>query len=81
MAGDKDLRQVLDEVDHISEGLKTEGPDMQTARVALHPAVWSAIKRTLLDRVLRQLAVTDDLTALYNRSGPSQSLRILESSW
>jgi len=67
--GDKDLRQVLGEVDDISTSLKSGAPDEHTVRVALHPAVWGAVKQNLLDRELRLLALTDDLTSLYNRRG------------
>jgi GGDEF domain-containing protein len=35
----------------------------------LHPAEWGAVKQSLLDRELRLLALTDDLTCLYNRRG------------
>jgi diguanylate cyclase (GGDEF)-like protein len=69
LASDKDLRQVVDEVDDLSKTLKSDLADKHTARVALHPAVWGAVKQTLLDRELRYLALTDDLTCLYNRRG------------
>jgi hypothetical protein len=69
LASDKDLRQVVDEVDDLSKTLKSDLPDKLTARVALHPAVWGAVKQTLLDRELRHLALTDDLTCLYNKRG------------
>jgi diguanylate cyclase (GGDEF)-like protein len=67
LASDKDLRQVVDEVDDLSKTLKSDLPDKHTARVSLHPAVWGAVKQTLLDRELPYLALTDDLTCLYNR--------------
>ena len=69
LASDKDLRQVVDEVDDLSKTLKSDLPDKHTARVALHPAVWGAVRQTLLGRELRHLALTDDLTCLYNRRG------------
>jgi len=69
LAADKEFGHVLCEVDEISKALKSETPDAQTLRVAVHPAVWGAFKQVLLDRELRNLALTDDLTCLYNRRG------------
>ena len=69
LASDDELGQMLHEVEEISKTLKSNDPDHQTLRVAHHPAVWSAVKQTLLDRELRYLALTDDLTCLYNRRG------------
>lgn len=68
-ASDNELDQILQEVDQISNALKSKDPDQGTVRVAGHPAVWSAVKQALLDRELRYLALTDDLTCLYNRRG------------
>jgi len=68
-ASDTELDQILHEVDRISSALKSKDPDQDTARAAGHPAVWSAVKQALLDRELRYLALTDDLTCLYNRRG------------
>ena len=68
-AADSELGDILNEVDEISQILKSDNPDIQTLRVAAHPAVWSAVKQALLDRELRHLALTDDLTCLYNRRG------------
>ncbi len=68
-AADSEFGQILQEVDEISKLLKSDHPDTQTVRVATHPAVWSAVKQALLDRELRYLALTDDLTCLFNRRG------------
>jgi diguanylate cyclase (GGDEF)-like protein len=68
-AADSELGQILQEVDEISRLLKSDYPDTQTMRVATHPAVWGAVKQALLDRELRYLALTDDLTCLFNRRG------------
>jgi diguanylate cyclase (GGDEF)-like protein len=66
---DSDLDLILHEVDEISKSLKLGDSDTQTIRAAAHPAVWCAVKQALLDRELRQLALTDELTCLYNRRG------------
>ena len=68
-AADSELGQILKEVEEISKLLKSDHPDTQTMRIATHPAVWGAVKQALLDRELRCLALTDDLTCLYNRRG------------
>jgi diguanylate cyclase (GGDEF)-like protein len=69
-AADTELAQILQEVDEISSLLRSDHPDTQTMRVAAaHPAVWCAVKQALLDRELRHLALTDELTCLYNRRG------------
>ena len=68
-AADVEFGQILQEVDEISKLLKSDHPDTQTMRLATHPAVWVAVKQALLDRELRYLALTDDLTCLFNRRG------------
>ncbi len=68
-AVDSEFGQILQEVDEISKLLRSDHPDTQTMRVATHPAVWGAVKQALLDRELRYLALTDDLTCLFNRRG------------
>ena len=68
-AADSEFGQILQEVEEISKLLKSDRPDTQTMRVATHPAVWGAVKQALLDRELRHLAITDDLTCLFNRRG------------
>jgi diguanylate cyclase (GGDEF)-like protein len=68
-ASDSEFGQILQEVDEISKLLKSDHPDTQTMGVAAHPAVWGAVKQALLDRELRYLALTDDLTCLFNRRG------------
>lgn len=79
-AADDELGHILREVDQISTILKSNDCDENTLRVAGHPAVWSAMKQALLDRELKYLALTDDLTCLYNRRGffaaATQQLRL-----
>lgn len=67
LLADYEFGQLVHEVDEISKVLKSGSPDDQSLRVATHPAVWSAVKHALLERELRYLALTDDLTCLFNR--------------
>jgi len=69
VAADKELGHVLHDLDEISNALKSGKPESEVLRVAVHPAVWYAVKHALLERELRHLALCDDLTCLYNRRG------------
>jgi len=67
VAQDKELALIVQEVDKISKSLKSGAPDTQAISNTLQRAVLCAVKRSVLDRELRSLALTDDLTSLYNR--------------
>jgi diguanylate cyclase (GGDEF)-like protein len=67
IAQDKELARIVQEVDRISKTLKSASPDTQTLSNTLQRTVMCAMKQSLLDRELRSLALTDDLTGLYNR--------------
>ena len=67
VAQDKELAGVLQDVDQISKTLKSDAPETQTLCTTLKRTVLCAVKQSLLDRELRSLALTDDLTCLYNR--------------
>jgi diguanylate cyclase (GGDEF)-like protein len=69
LVADKELGNVVREVDKLSKALKLDANDTQALRVAAHPAVWSAVRHVIVERELRCLALTDDLTCLYNRRG------------
>jgi diguanylate cyclase (GGDEF)-like protein len=69
LAGDKELGGVVREVDEISKALKSGTDPTDALRIAVHPAVWSAMRHVIVERELRHLALTDDLTCLYNRRG------------
>jgi diguanylate cyclase (GGDEF)-like protein len=81
LSQDKDLAQMLREVDNISRNLKSDSPDTQALSGALHRTVLCAVKQALLDRELRSLALTDDLTCLYNRRAfyalATQQIRVM----
>jgi diguanylate cyclase (GGDEF)-like protein len=69
LASDKQLANVVNEVEAISKALETGDVDAKSLRSVVHPAVWYAVKHVLIERELRQLALTDDLTCFYNRRG------------
>src|SRR5258708_21838978 len=67
VAQDKELAGILQELDKISRTLKSETPETRTLSNTLQRTVMCAVKQSVLDRELRSLALTDDLTCLYNR--------------
>jgi diguanylate cyclase (GGDEF)-like protein len=67
VAQDKELARVLQDFDQISKSLKSNAPETQTLCDTLRRTVLCAVRQSLLDRELRSLALTDDLTCLYNR--------------
>lgn len=69
VAQDKELARILQELDEISKTLKSEMLDTRTRTLTntLQRTIMCAVKQSLLDRELRSLALTDDLTCLYNR--------------
>ncbi|HTV58391.1 MAG TPA: GGDEF domain-containing protein [Verrucomicrobiae bacterium] len=69
VAGDRELRNIVHEVDEISKALKSGDVPSEDLRVAVHPAVWCALRHVIVERELRYLALTDELTCLYNRRG------------
>jgi diguanylate cyclase (GGDEF)-like protein len=77
----KGLAQILHEVNDISKNLKLNPVDTQTLSEALHRTLLSAIKVSVLDCDLQSLALTDDLTSLYNRRAfyalATQQLRVM----
>jgi two-component system cell cycle response regulator len=66
---DKELDQILCALEEISAMAESSAPDADAVRDALRRAASCAVKQALLDRELRDLAITDELTGLYNRRG------------
>ena len=66
-AQDQECARILHEVDGISKTLKSGTQDLQTLSHALRCAVSCVAKQIVLDKELRSLALTDDLTGLHNR--------------
>jgi diguanylate cyclase (GGDEF)-like protein len=67
LAQDKNLNWILQTLDNIANNPKAEEPDRKTLNDELKRASMTAVKQSLIDRELRSLALTDDLTGLYNR--------------
>ncbi len=61
------LLQILAEVNDIPKSLQANPADAQTLGQALRRTVLCAIKHSILEKDLQSLALTDDLTSLYNR--------------
>ena len=66
---DSELDQILSVLEEISAGLKSGALNERSLDNALQRAASCAMRQSLLDREIRCLAVTDDLTGLYNRRG------------
>jgi diguanylate cyclase (GGDEF)-like protein len=67
LAQDKNLDWILQTMDSIADNPKSEKPDRKTFSDELKRASVTAVKQSLIERELRSLALTDDLTGLYNR--------------
>lgn len=66
---DAELDQILSALEEISNWAKSGAPDSLSLDNVLRKAASCAIKQSLLDREIRSLAITDELTGLYNRRG------------
>lgn len=64
---DKELSGIVHEVDELLKTLKPDTPERKAVSNTLERTVLCALKQSLLDRELQSLALTDDLTCLYNR--------------
>jgi|SRR5580692_671599 diguanylate cyclase (GGDEF)-like protein len=68
-SADPELDQILCALEEISMGLKSGSWNQRTLESALQRAASCAVRQSLMDREIRSLAVTDELTGLYNRRG------------
>jgi diguanylate cyclase (GGDEF)-like protein len=66
---DKELDQILSALEEISNSVKAGNPHPPQVEKALLRAASCALKQSLLEREIRSLAITDELTGLYNRRG------------
>jgi diguanylate cyclase (GGDEF)-like protein len=66
---DRELDQILRALDDLASIVKSGRFDSEALDEALKRAAVWAVQKTLLDRELRSLAITDDLTGFFNRRG------------
>jgi two-component system, cell cycle response regulator len=69
LADDNELDRLLREASRITDTLKSKGQYVQALGNLLRRAVQCAVKQSILDRELRSLVLTDELTGLHNRRG------------
>jgi two-component system, cell cycle response regulator len=67
LAQDKKLSNIVWDLDEISKSIKADSPESQAVGNTLQRTVLCAVKQSIMDRELRSLDLTDDLTCLYNR--------------
>lgn len=68
-SADPELDQILCALEEISKGVKSGSWNERNFENALQRAAACAVRQALMDREIRSLAVTDELTGLYNRRG------------
>ncbi len=68
-SNDPELDEILSALEEISKGVKSGALNARSLENALQRAASCALKQSLIDREVRSLAVTDELTGLYNRRG------------
>jgi diguanylate cyclase (GGDEF)-like protein len=77
---DNELDQVLRALDDLADIVKSRNLNSAEAHDALKRAAIWAVEKSLLDREIRSLAITDDLTGFFNRRGflaaASQQLKL-----
>lgn len=66
---DNELDQILRALADLSEIIKSQHFDSVAASDALKKAAVWALEKSILDREVRSLAITDDLTGFFNRRG------------
>lgn len=63
----KELAAIIHEVDDLLKKLKPDTSEAKAVSSTLQRTVLCAVKQSLLENELKALALTDDLTCLYNR--------------
>ena len=68
-AADPELDEILSALEEIQVWLRSGSWNERTLENALRRAALGALRQSMMDREIRNLAVTDELTGLYNRRG------------
>jgi len=68
-AEDSELDQILRAINDLSNIVKSKQFDAAAIDEALNKAAVWAVEKSMLDREIRSLAITDDLTGFFNRRG------------
>jgi two-component system cell cycle response regulator len=68
-AEDDELDEILSAIEEISNSVKSGAASGRNVDSALQRAASCAVRQSLIDREVRSLAITDELTGLYNRRG------------
>jgi diguanylate cyclase (GGDEF)-like protein len=66
---DSELDQILRALSDLADIVKTQKVDSLAVTEALKKAAVWAVEKSMIDREVRSLAITDDLTGLFNRRG------------
>ena len=66
---DAELDEILSALEEISNSATSSQLNAGKLKSALYRATSCAVKQSLMDRQVRTLAITDELTGLYNRRG------------
>lgn len=66
---DAELQKILSALNDLSKTFKPGAADRAALQATLKQAALWAVQKSLLDREVRSLAITDDLTGFFNRRG------------
>lgn len=79
---DNELDQIFRALDDLADIVKSQNLNSAELHDALERAAIGAVEKSLLDREIRSLAITDDLTGFFNRRGflaaASQQLKLAQ---
>jgi PleD family two-component response regulator len=77
---DTELDLILHALSDLSKTIRLGTVNPDVADATLTRAAFWVLQKSLLDREVRSLAITDDLTGIFNRRGFVASARVLAAS-